>query len=290
MEVKAICPASCGELIQGIIGDGEKLISYGVDLYTHIQLKEEMSKVRHMSLNKCYRALEKTIDYFNEDKSILDNINVYKESQIPIAKGMASSTADMAATIVAMCSMINRKITEEELAQICVSVEPTDSTIFKELTLFDHLNGRKIENFSWVPNVSVLILEPSHILETQKFRKLDYNYLRNKNKEKIKRAYDTFTQAYKNKDISLLGKASEYSALANEIILKKSKLKEIMDLSTKLGCAGVNVAHSGTVVGVLYEESKVDEDKLLFSFKESFNREYEKIYTTKLVEGGVRII
>ncbi|MCT4593023.1 MAG: cobalamin biosynthesis protein [Anaeromicrobium sp.] len=290
MEVNALCPASCGELIQGIIGDGEKLISYGVELYTHIKLKEEIKKVRHESLNKCYRALEKTLDYFNEDKSILENINVYKESQIPIGKGMASSTADMAAAVVALSSMINKEITEEELAQICVCVEPTDSTIFKELTLFDHLNGRKIKNFSWIPNVSVLILEPSHILETQKFRKLDYNYLRNKNKGKIEKAYDTFIKAYENKDIYLLGKASEYSALANEIILKKNKLNEIIDLSTKFGCAGVNIAHSGTVVGVLYEDSKVDGDKLLFSFKKSFNREYEKIYTTKLVEGGVRRI
>lgn len=288
MEVSTLCPASCGELLQGIIGDSEKLISYGIDRFTSIVIKEEKRIHRPANLIKCFNAIDETLNYFNEDKKILKEINIYKDSQIPIAKGMASSTADMAASVVGFCKMIDKKITEEELGKICAKIEPTDSTIFKKLTLFDHLNGRKVKSFSWSPKAKVLVLEPSHILTTQRFRKIDYNKIKMKNKNEMKKTYEIFKRACKKQEINLLGKAATYSSLLNNNILKKDKLSEIIDMAYKLSCDGVNVAHSGTVIGVIYEEKKVDEQKLLYEFKRNFNKLYNDIYITHMIEGGVR--
>ena len=39
MKVKVKCPASCGELIQGMIGDGEKLISLPIDIYSEVTIE-----------------------------------------------------------------------------------------------------------------------------------------------------------------------------------------------------------------------------------------------------------
>ncbi|MBF8983569.1 propanediol utilization protein [Lutibacter sp. B2] len=290
MEVRTKCPASCGELLQGIIGNGEKLISYPIDLFTTITLKEVKDPERKRN-KKCISAIYKTLEYFKENPSIANSLEIKVESNIPIAKGMASSTADIAATIVAVSILLGKKISDEELAKICTHIEPTDSTIFEKLTLFDHLKGNIIENFDWNPSLDIFLLESSERLNTQIFRKQNYDYLRKINKNKVEKAYEVFKEAYKKKDYRLLGEAATMSALANQIILKKDKLEEVINISLKEGCYGVNVAHSGTVMGIIFEKNKIDYDKLVKSLKDhSVDRYYEKMYLTKMVKGGVRVI
>ncbi len=51
---------------------------------------------------------------------------------------MASSTADIAATAVATAHHLGHLLDEPTLARLCVALEPTDSTLFRQLTLFDH--------------------------------------------------------------------------------------------------------------------------------------------------------
>ena len=64
MKVKAICPASCGELLQGVIGNGEKLISYPINIYSSVTIEEKKDPVRNQKRKKAMEAMYKTIDYF----------------------------------------------------------------------------------------------------------------------------------------------------------------------------------------------------------------------------------
>lgn len=290
MEVRTMCPASCGELLQGIIGNGEKLISYPIDLFTTITLKEVKDPERKKN-KKCIRAIYKALEHFKESPSIANSLEIRVKSNIPIAKGMASSTADIASTVVAVSMLLGRKISDEELAKICTYIEPTDSTIFEKFTLFDHLKGDIIKKFDWNPSLDILVLESSERLNTQIFRKQNYDYLRKINKNKVEKAYEVFKEAYKKKDNKLLGEAATMSSLANQIILKKDKLQEVINRSLKEGCYGVNVAHSGTVVGIIFEKNKMDYEKLVKNLKDdSIGSYYEKMHLTKMVKGGVRVI
>lgn len=76
----------------------------------------------------------------------LPQVSLQVKSTIPVAKGMASSTADIAATIGATAKWLNKSISEAEIAKLCLQLEPTDSTIFESLTLFDHLRGDIIQS------------------------------------------------------------------------------------------------------------------------------------------------
>ncbi|QEK11810.1 propanediol utilization protein [Crassaminicella thermophila] len=291
MKVKTMCPASCGELLQGELNGGEKLISYPIDIYTVAVIEEVKNPVRDMRIRKATEAIYKTLDYFGMHQKIGDTLALNIESDITIEKGMASSTADIAATAVATAALIGKKLSNDALARICTEIEPTDSTIFKMLTLFDHLNGIRIRSFDWNPCLDVLVLESDKKLNTEEFRRQDYKFLRKKNKQKVEKAYEIFVSSYERKDFSLLGKAATMSALANQNILYKEKLKEIMDISFRYGCYGVNVAHSGTVIGIIFEKSKVDVEKLIEALREKLiYLYYSKYYITKMVEGGVRIL
>lgn len=55
---------------------------------------------------------------------------------------MASSTADLAAALTALSSrLVDIKLEEKKMASLLVAVEPTDSIMSRQLTLFDHLKG-----------------------------------------------------------------------------------------------------------------------------------------------------
>ncbi|WP_427338809.1 hypothetical protein [Caloranaerobacter sp. DY30410] len=291
MKVKVKCPGSCGEYIQGIIGDSEKLISLPIDIYSEVTIEEKKSCKLDSRIKKATLALYKTLEYFDIPIKYAENLSLTINSKIPVAKGMASSTADICGTIMATTKLIGKKISDEELAKLCCNIEPTDSTIFKELTLFDHINGIIKEKFEWNPQINILILESNSMLDTQEFRKNNFSHLRNMNKKYIEKAFEYFSRACSEKDKKLLGTACTISSLANQNIVFKPRLNEIIEISHKFNAYGVNVAHSGTVVGILYDENIVDIEKLIYALnKINIKEEYSKIYSTKSVEGGVRYI
>ncbi|MEW9122158.1 MAG: hypothetical protein AB2421_05545 [Thermotaleaceae bacterium] len=291
MRVRAICPASCGELLQGRIGESEKLISYPIDLYATATLWESKTPTASSSRKKAVLAMHKTIAYYGEPLKIGENLSLEIESSIPIAKGMASSTADIAATIVATAKLLGKNIEGDELGKLCVQIEPTDSTIFPALTLFDHLKGIRIESFDWIPRINVLVLESDQLLDTQDFRKNDYYKERLENQSKIEEAYSIFKKACDTQNVLELGKAAILSALTNQNILPKEKLEDIIQIALDEGCCGVNVAHSGTVLGILFDKTKVDEEILRRKLLEKgVYKRYPRDYVTQIVAGGVKII
>lgn len=93
-------------------------------------------------------------------------------SSIPVAKGMASSTADIAATAVATAHHLGHSLDETTLAQLCVSIEPTDSTVFHQLTLFDHNNAVTQIACEPPPPIDLLVLESPVTLRTQDYHRL----------------------------------------------------------------------------------------------------------------------
>ena len=57
--------------------------------------------------------------------------------------------------------------------------------------------------------------------------------------------------------MKLLGKLATTSALLNNKRLPKPYLEEIIEITTELGLPGVNVAHSGSIVGILLTQDQL---------------------------------
>jgi len=58
-------------------------------------------------------------------------------------------------------------------------------------------------------------------------------------------------------DITLIGKGATISARANQQILFKPHLEKMIAIGHTWGAVGVNIAHSGTVVGILFSVNKL---------------------------------
>ncbi len=82
--------------------------------------------------------VDQLLAHWGYPPALSQQIRITLHSTIPVAKGMASSTADIAATAVATAHHLGHLLDEPTLARLCVALEPTDSTLFRQLTLFDH--------------------------------------------------------------------------------------------------------------------------------------------------------
>ena len=288
MKSYGICPASCGEFVQGYVNNEEYLCSYTIDIYSTAVVEERLENI-NKGPSKSREAIELVFKNFNLPIKESKNISLNIKSQIPIGKGMASSSADIGATIKATLSLINKEMTSEEISKLAARIEPTDSIFIEESNIFNPLNGEVIKYLGNIKNAKVLILEPNITLNTKIIRSTP-NYMETKlrNKELLKEAFYLLEDGIRKHDFNLIGQACTISSLANESIHKKVCLSEIIEISKNYGAYGVNIAHSGTVVGILLDNT-MDENRLIQLLRnKKLHKFYKKIYSSNIVDGGIR--
>ena len=141
-------------------------------LLPHWKKKKEID----LGPKKSRKAIEKVFEKFNIPLEESKNISLNLKSDIPVGKGMASSTADIGATIKATLSILNKNLNDEEISFMASEIEPTDSIILYENSIFNPVNGTVKKYLSSIDNGRVIILEPKGILETKIIRS-NPNYL-----------------------------------------------------------------------------------------------------------------
>lgn len=207
MKFYGVCPASCGEFVQGVLDNEEYLSSYAINLFSVATL-EEGKEVIHTGPRKSRRAMELVFEKFNipveESKKISLNIN----SQIPVGKGMASSTADIGATIKATLSMLGKSLTGEEISKLAVKIEATDSLLLNRHSIFNPLTADIKKYMGGIDNAKVVILEPDDILDTKSIRMTpNYRMYKMQNKEIIKESFSLLDEGLARNNLSLVGKS-----------------------------------------------------------------------------------
>lgn len=241
------CPGSCGELFQGLVGEQEVLLSYGIEKRSRVRLDGASSLARQAQGEKVRRALE-----------LLPESNVFsfvQKSDLPISKGYSSSTADMVSCLQAAAVGKKEPLTAADLTRLCAKIEPTDSVAFADWTVIEPLTGQVVWQTDWRPELYVYILEPVEMVTT-----LDLVRMKDSPSypaEESKRLLPLFQEACQEKCLEKLGHLASYSALLNNQRLPKPYLKELLALVKEHQCLGLNVAHSGTLVGLLLSREQL---------------------------------
>ncbi|GCF95196.1 hypothetical protein NRIC_30870 [Enterococcus florum] len=253
-EVTAVCPGSCGELLQGWVGDSQKLVSYGIDRFSRVSVRTgEPSEKPNPKVSE---AVKKTVQYLGISEEQLKHMTIFVQSDLPIAKGMASSTADIAAACQAVAAYFGKQLSRDEILAICLAIERTDSILFPSLTLFEQKAGSLQEISGWCPDFYVVVLEPEETLETEAFHSQKTEALFFQQRERFCEVYRLYTEAIQERNIQKLGTAALQSALLNQEILPKPFFSEVVELSRTYRLLGVNVAHSGSVIGLMIDQQE----------------------------------
>lgn len=291
MKASAMCPGSCGELIQGIMDGRELLVSYPVNLYSRVTLIETTRSAICYKPPKVRKALELTFKMLGFPVEETRNIQIEIESDIPSCKGMASSTADIGAVIAAVGCLLEKNISIDLMVDIALKIEPTDSILFEDITLFDPVQGLVRQSLGQLPSMKVIVLEGRGTIDTMEFRKRNYIPVKTKYTDRMEEAFKLLKTGIEKGNCFDIGKAGIISAFANQEILKKEQLKRVVDKTLTWGAVGINVAHSGTVIGVLVDASLKDPEEIMRKIKaERMNIDMTDVYCLDIVQGGVILL
>lgn len=263
----ARCPGTCGEWVQGAKNGIPFLIGCPVNRFVKARAKIRISdrnaneEVESSDLRGWKWSLpegkEKTrlaLGKFVKKHSLPPfKGQIELTSELPTGKGMASSTADMIAAMVAVAHSFQIPWDAEMLARLVLEVEPTDPVMFEGITEFAHRDGSYVKSLGPVIPAHLLMMDWGGSLDTQSFNArhgLSDHY--QKNELEIRAALSLFYEGMEKEDLEKITRASTVSARCNQEINPKPEFEDFLSWVYHMGGLGVITAHSGTLLAGVF--------------------------------------
>lgn len=117
----------------------------------------------------------------------------------------------------------------------------------------------------------------------------DLTLLNRKKQARIAEALFYLRKGLLTKNPAFIGKGATISAMANQSILHKEGLADVIQIAKEEGAVGVNVAHSGTVLGVLFKKDACKQYERCIQRVERAVKGLDFYTEANLIAGGVQI-
>jgi uncharacterized protein involved in propanediol utilization len=253
-----------GELLQGVFEDGTgrlrralvtmPLPGRGSRVVFHPS-QSHWGVVGPPGLTKSRRAAIYALREFVGHPSPAKGGRVEITSNVPRGIGMGSSTSDVTATIKAVADYHGVSLSVEEIGRLAVLAEiASDSVMIDDrVVLFAHRDGVVLETFGHrLPPMVVVGCDtaPGHVVETLGLPPADYT---DREAGEFQVLRGALRRAIALEDVALLGKVATASARINQRYLPKPGLEALIELGVRHGAAGLQIAHSGTVAGLIFD-------------------------------------
>ena len=202
---------------------------------------------------------------------------------------MGSSSADLAAAIAATGLALGQELTPHQIGQLALTVEPTDGVMFPGIALFDHRAGSIAEELGPAPPVEIVALDFGGEVDTLDFNLVDRSAQWQAIQPDTDQALTLVREGLSQGNIRLLGEGATRSAQAAQQVLFKPRLPEVVAFAEAVAAAGVNVAHSGAIIGVLLDARERRGKSVYRQARQAFP-EAEAIHHLRLLGGGVQVV
>jgi uncharacterized protein involved in propanediol utilization len=250
-----------GELLQGVFEGEDGRLHRGLAtlplasqqaLATFWPRDKGGIRVRPASKIKAARATALTLEHLGFKGK---NGDLTIESAIPVGHGYGSSTADVIASIRAAAAAVGVALRRSTVSCLAVAAEGASDAIAygDQALLFAHREGQIIEHFGGeFPPLIVVGFRSSKRppIDTLQLPRARYT------SEEIQLFRVMRGLAYhsvKQQDPRLLGRVATMSARISQRYLPKPRFEAVMELAQDHRACGVQVAHSGTLIGILLD-------------------------------------
>lgn len=198
---------------------------------------------------------------------------------------MASSTADVTTAIVATAAALGATLSARRQSELALAIEPSDGVMLPGIALFDHLGGRIARTLGPPPPMRMLVLELAGEVDTEAFNAGTRASGVSQDDGRFREALELIAAGITNCDPRQIGKGATLSSRANQLLLPKPRLPDAIKLASDAGALGVNVAHSGTVIGLLFE---ADAERITWAAHSARQRlrEIVAIHDCRMIGGG----
>ncbi len=173
------------------------------------------------------------------------------DSGLPVGLGLGSSTSDILATVRAVSAAFGTALAPEAVARIAVRAEHASDPIMLGggAVLFAQREGRVLERLGPALPAAVVVGCVTGGGAPVDTLALDFAG----DVAAFERLRRMLRLAIATGDVALLGRVSTESARLNQRVLAKDELPELERIAALTGAAGVQVAHSGNVAGLLFD-------------------------------------
>ncbi|MFH1540928.1 MAG: hypothetical protein ABID79_03635 [Elusimicrobiota bacterium] len=189
-------PGSCGELAQGMLDGNYFHITCPINLFSYISVKSSKKVETLPNKWKSRKAAEKTLKFLGERK----NLKIQIDSQLPTCCGMASSTADIVGVCLGVAKLLEKQISDDNISEVALSIEPSDGIMFKGIVLFDHRKGELKEYLGSPPKIKILVIDLGIRENTIRFNKMNFSKEHLYNGKKIEKAVELIKKGIKEKN------------------------------------------------------------------------------------------
>jgi uncharacterized protein involved in propanediol utilization len=256
-----------GELLQGALQSDEGVVRCLITMpFRHIGSVVRYTPIDGHPLEvspawktKAARAARLTLAQIGRPAQGLLQI----ECALQVGLGRGSSTADVVAAIRAVCAGYGETLEPQSIARIAVAAESAvDPIMFEdEMVVFAQRQGIVLESLGrWLPAFDVLSLdmEPgSGGIDTlgvplPEYTERELAYL----EDLLAQA----RQAFRRNDRTAIAQLATESARLNQRFLPMERFAKICRVAQCHGALGVQISHSGTLAGVLFEPELIARD------------------------------
>lgn len=266
------CRAHHGEILQGIFRDQQNRLRRGLvslplpllgatakflptphERITVLQnepVKTKAAKAAEMTLRNL--GLEQHGGY------------LFLANDCPLGWGLGSSTCDVVATIRAVADAFGVELSAHDVGKLAVRAElASDSVMFDQNTvLFAHHDGLVLEEFANpLPCFEVVAVntDNSHRgIDTLRQPFANYTSGEVEEFDALRRKLQ---RALQHNDLSGIGKVATASATINDRYLPKPYFATLLAIASACQAVGVQVAHSGSVIGLLFDPDRPDRSR-----------------------------
>ena len=254
-----VCRGALGELFQGIsIDDKSEIVvvsslipKYSWSYFTPCEQGFSSLKDQRLGTpkrNKSFQALE---IYCQQLNLTWPSGHWHFHSDLQVARGMASSTADIVAMLRCAASYFKRDLSINEILAILSKIERSDSVFLDSLALFSSSKHQIIHQFNKLPTLYALYMHEADEVETDGTKTLLLDFYQ-QNYRHYKSLYQQVELALQQDDLSTLCRLSTKSAELSQEVLPKKHFFNIFQAQKRFKADGVITAHTGSVVGLLY--------------------------------------
>lgn len=243
--------ASFGEIAQGRLSSGEDfLISLPIDMWNHCQLTVTAkvgATTIETPLSKAKNISELLVDQLTLPQGLLIKLSYHRN--IPIGKGLSSSTADLLATIRAFEAGFGRSFSQTEISRLLHLVEPHDPLHHPQCVAYNHRQGELLAAFGYIPNYHIIGIDRGGMLSTEAYNDtlsfsesdlIEYDVL-----------YQALTEAFKRCDDVKIAQCATRSTTLHASRSNDKWLADFLLHTKKWDVMGVITTHSGTCTGIL---------------------------------------
>ncbi|MFB6560157.1 MULTISPECIES: kinase [unclassified Streptomyces] len=171
---------------------------------------------------------------------------------LPEGKGLASSSADLVATVRAVGAAHGREFTPAETEDFLRGIEPADGVMYDEIVAFHHREVRLGRRLGVLPPLTVVAHDEGGQVDTVAHNR-GARAIDAADREEYALLLDRLTDAVARGDLQEVGAVATRSAEMNARRRRRAGFAELHALCREVDGLGLVLAHSGTMLGVLLE-------------------------------------